>query len=234
VQTANINEIFYSLSGEGVSQGVPTIFVRFAGCSLRCGFSLGKKLWCDTGYALSDSSGNGFTVSEVLERIESFTKTPVQILLTGGEPLEGEKRNFCKELTKMIFQKRHNSNYAYTRIETNGKENILDLDYMVFSLDYKLPGSGMETFMSRENFHYLKQRKNPLDEIKFVVRDRIDFDRALEIIDEFSFNENIIFSPVYGELQSSELAEWIKEKTILGARLSLQLHKILWGEKRGV
>ncbi len=231
---ARINEIFYSLSGEGISQGVPTIFIRFAGCSLRCGQTDSKKLWCDTGYALSNSSGDEFSLEEVFEKIEKISNSPTQILLTGGEPLENQKRVFCYELSKMIFQKRHNLNYAYTRIETNGKESILNLDNMVFSLDYKLPGSGMEKFMYKENFHFISKRKNPLDEVKFVVRDEVDFLRASEVIEEFSLNQNLIFSPVYKELPPEVLANWIKEKNIEGAKLSLQLHKQLWGEKKGV
>lgn len=231
---ARINEIFYSLSGEGVSQGIPTIFIRFAGCALRCGQTNSKKLWCDTGYALSKNAGNEYSVEEIIKKIEEISKTPSQIILTGGEPLENEKRFFCIELTKMISQKRHNLNYAYTRIETNGKESILDLENMVYSLDYKLPGSGMEKFMNRENFHFISKRKNPLDEVKFVVRDKIDFLRAVEVIDEFLLNQNLIFSPVYNELAPEILAEWIKEKNIIGAKFSIQLHKFLWGEKRGV
>lgn len=229
-----VNEIFYSLSGEGVSQGIPTVFVRFAGCSLRCGQIDGRKLWCDTGYALSKNSGTEMTLEEILDKIDSFSKSPTQLLLTGGEPLEGEKKFFCSNIAKKVYEKRHKSIFAFTRVETNGKESIQDLKYMVFSIDYKLPGSGMESYMNRDNFHCIKERNNSLDEVKFVVRDRSDFDRSLEVIQEFQLNQNLIYSSVFHDLKPTDLAEWLKEENIEGARLSIQLHKYLWGEKRGV
>jgi 7-carboxy-7-deazaguanine synthase len=231
---AIVNEIFYSISGEGISQGIPTVFVRFAGCSLRCGLDGKRKLWCDTGYALSDKAGVEMDLDSILEKVESFSKRPTQILLTGGEPLEGEKKFFCSQIAKKVYLKRHNSNFAFTRIETNGKENIQNLEYMVFSIDYKLPGSGMESEMNRDNFHFIKSRNNLLDEVKFVVRDRIDFERSLEVIKEFQLNQNLIFSSVYHDLKPAVLADWLKEENIPGARLSIQLHKNLWGEERGV
>ncbi|MBK8395268.1 MAG: 4Fe-4S cluster-binding domain-containing protein [Leptospiraceae bacterium] len=231
---AKVNEIFYSLSGEGVSQGIPTVFIRLAGCSLRCGLDGTRKLWCDTGYALSDQAGKEMSLEEVLETVESYSATPTQILLTGGEPLEGEKKFFCAEFAKMVSLKRHNSIFAFTRVETNGKENIQDLKHMVFSIDYKLPGSGMESEMNRNNFHFIKDRNNPLDEVKFVIRDRIDFERSLEVIQEFKLNQNLIYSSVYKDLKPAVLADWLKENNILGAKFSIQLHKYLWGEVKGV
>ena len=231
-----VNEIFYSLSGEGVSQGVPTVFIRFAGCSLRCGLKTGKKLWCDTPYALSNQAGEEFSLEELIQKVDSFTKTPQQIILTGGEPLEGAKKFFCIEFAKMIYKKRHSKDTVIIRMETNGKESIRDkeLESFAFSLDYKLPGSGMEEYMDKENFAYIKQRNSSLDEVKFVIRDKADFERALEIIEEFKLNQNLIFSPVYTELEPKELAEWIKHSNQKGIQLSLQLHKLLWGEVRGV
>lgn len=231
---AIVNEIFYSLSGEGVSQGIPTVFVRFAGCGLRCGLDGARKLWCDTGYALSEKAGVEMSAEEILSKVNASSKSPTQILFTGGEPLEGEKKFFCAELAKMVYLKRHNSTFAFTRVETNGKENIQDLKHMVFSIDYKLPGSGMEFQMNRDNFHFIKERNNPLDEVKFVVRDRADFDRSREVITEFQLNQNLIFSSVYHDLKPVVLAEWLKAENIPGARLSIQLHKYLWGEAHGV
>jgi len=231
---AIVNEIFYSLSGEGVSQGVPTVFVRFAGCGLRCGMDGSRKLWCDTGYALSHNAGTSMSLTEILEKVESFSSTPTQILLTGGEPLEGDRKFFCSNFAKIVYEKRHNSKFAFTRVETNGKEDIQNLQNMVFSIDYKLPGSGMEDQMNPDNFHFIRERNNSLDEVKFVVRDRKDFDRSLEVIQEFQLNQNLIFSSVYTELKPQLLADWLKDANIEGARFSIQLHKYLWGEVRGV
>lgn len=232
---ATVNEIFYSISGEGISVGIPTVFIRFAGCSLRCGLYQGKKLWCDTVYALSPKAGQEMSAAEILEKIHTFTNVPTQVLLTGGEPLEGDKRRFCQELSKEIASIRNGQSYEHPRVETNGKESLSGLDCMVFSMDYKLPGSGMEKEMELENIQIIKERKNPLDEIKFVVRDRLDFDRLLEIVYQYDlFDTNLTVSAVYKECSLEELASWILGASIPNLRLSIQLHKLIWGEKRGV
>lgn len=101
-------------------------------------------------------------------------------------------------------------------------------------MDYKLPGSGMEDRMDQENFRILEKRHNSLDEIKFVVRDRIDFDRSIEVIREQKIQTNILYSPVHGEVDAKELVEWIKVDNPPKCRLSLQIHKVLWGNQKGV
>ncbi len=234
VLKSRIYEIYYSISGEGISSGIPTILVRLSGCSLRCGKIPGKKLWCDTPYALSPNKGELFSTDRVIAKIEEHTNCPVQILLTGGEPLEGDKREFCIELAKKISRRRHKKNYALIRVETNGKESIRGLRQMVFSIDYKLPGSGMESYMNLDNLKALNERNNSLDELKFIVRDKEDFQRSLEVIKEYQVKSNIIYSPVTGECSSKDLAEWMKSSCIPNSRLSLQIHKIIWGNKKGV
>ncbi|MCB1189807.1 MAG: 4Fe-4S cluster-binding domain-containing protein [Leptospiraceae bacterium] len=231
---AIVNEIFYSISGEGISTGIPTVFVRLAGCSLRCGLQQNKKLWCDTGYALNPNAGSLMSIYDVIEKIDDYAAVPAQILLTGGEPLEGEKREFCKQLAKTIYTKQSNKQFVLVRVETNGKEAIDDLEHMVFSMDYKLPGSGMEKYMNPENLQVIKSRKNPLDEIKFIVRDQSDFNRVLEVSKQYNLNTNLSISPVYNECKLDDLAEWILKADFPGLRLSIQLHKLIWGEKRGV
>jgi 7-carboxy-7-deazaguanine synthase len=230
-----ISEIFYSISGEGMSAGIPTVFVRLSGCSLRCGLTETKKLWCDTGYALGFEKGSLEDLDSVIQKIESFSENS-QIILTGGEPLEGEeKRKFCLAISEYFWEKRHKQSFPLTRVETNGKESIEGFPYLVFTLDYKLPGSGMEDWMLASNFYHIRDRKNPLDEVKFVVRDRPDFDRAVEIIKHYHLEKtHLLFSPVEGELPAEILAEWVKDLRLSNIRLSLQLHKILWGSRRGV
>ena len=230
-----VTEIFYSLSGEGISQGVPTVFVRFAGCSLRCGKTTNKKLWCDTEYSLSHNVGEILELESIIDKISSFHSNPSQIILTGGEPLEGANKLVCIELSKKIYESRLDGRFQRVRIETNGKEDIREIPFAVFSLDYKLPGSGMEGYMLPENFLYLVDRKNPLDEIKFVVRDKEDFNKAIYIISKWNLgNICLLFSPVQNELDPALLAEWLKEANLSNSRLSIQLHKFLWGNQRGV
>ncbi|WCL51423.1 7-carboxy-7-deazaguanine synthase QueE [Leptospira sp. GIMC2001] len=232
----NIHEIYLSVSGEGITTGVPTIFIRIAGCSLRCGItSEGRKLWCDTGYALSPNAGKKLSISEIIDQIGTLnSKVGSQILITGGEPLEGDNRTLVQELISHKKDICLNPFYPNPRIETNGAESVKDLPDAVFTLDYKLPGSGMEDRMDISNFEIINGRKNPLDEIKFVIRDHFDFNRSLEIIDLYKPNCNLLFSPVQSELNPEELADWVKVSNIPRARLSLQIHKYLWGDKRGV
>ncbi|TGK06937.1 4Fe-4S cluster-binding domain-containing protein [Leptospira semungkisensis] len=230
-----VHEIYLSVSGEGISTGLPTIFVRFAGCSLRCGMDGSRKLWCDTPYALSSKAGKEMDLDEVLAEIHLISKTPTQVLLTGGEPLEDLNGVFSQSLAKELKRERENLGiYTRVRVETNGAESIRNLEDMVFTLDYKLPGSGMESRMIADNVEFIRDRKDPLDEIKFVIRDRADFDRTLQIVDRFSLQGNLLASPVFGELHPETLVDWLKEEGRTDLRLSLQTHKYIWGEKRGV
>ncbi|TGK18064.1 4Fe-4S cluster-binding domain-containing protein [Leptospira fluminis] len=230
-----IHEIYLSVSGEGISTGLPTIFVRFAGCSLRCGMDGSRKLWCDTPYALSPNAGEKMDIESVLSEIRRLSADPVQVLFTGGEPLEGHNRNFSTVLAARLREDRvRYGRFLRTRIETNGAESIADLEDMVFTLDYKLPGSGMEERMLQENLRFLNERKDPLDEVKFVIRDERDFVRCLEIVEHFELQGNLLASPVFGELSPETLVDWIKERGAGKLRLSLQTHKYIWGDKRGV
>ncbi|MCZ8341581.1 MAG: 7-carboxy-7-deazaguanine synthase QueE [Leptospira sp.] len=232
-----VHEIYSSISGEGISQGIPTVFVRFAGCSLRCGKTQDRKLWCDTPYALGPNQGEENSISEILNQIKILDPNQqYQILCTGGEPLEGENGKKTYVLANEVFQIRtaNYRPYPRIRIETNGKEKLSLNEPVVYTMDYKLPGSGMESEMNFENFFILEKRHNSLDEIKFVVRDRIDFQRSLEVISENKINLNLLYSPVHEELDARELIEWLKKETPPNARLSLQLHKYLWGNQKGV
>ncbi|MDF3820968.1 7-carboxy-7-deazaguanine synthase QueE [Leptospira sp. 96542] len=232
-----VHEIYSSISGEGISQGIPTVFVRFAGCSLRCGKVGDRSLWCDTPYALGPKLGENLSVEEILQKMGTFDpKDEFQILLTGGEPLEGENKTKSIEIANLIYTRRQSLGKPYpaARVETNGKERLPELLSMAFTMDYKLPGSGMEQEMNSENFQILEKRHNSLDEIKFVLRDRIDFQRSLEIVSERKINTNILYSPVHEELDAKELIEWLKIDCPPNARLSLQIHKYLWGNQKGV
>ncbi|TGK11524.1 4Fe-4S cluster-binding domain-containing protein [Leptospira fletcheri] len=230
-----IHEIYLSVSGEGISTGLPTIFVRFAGCSLRCGMDGSRKLWCDTPYALSPNAGEKMDIESVLSEIRKLSADPVQVLFTGGEPLEGGNRNFSRVLAaRLKEERRRHGRFLRVRIETNGAEPISDLEDMIFTLDYKLPGSGMEEKMLHENLHFLNERRDPLDELKFVIRDERDFVRCLEIVERFELQGNLLASPVFGELSPETLVDWIQKSGASKLRLSLQTHKYIWGDKRGV
>ena len=209
-----INEIFKSIQGESSSAGIPTIFIRLTGCNLRC-------KWCDTKYAYDE--GVDLTVDEVIDRVNALGLSLVQI--TGGEPL---LQDDVYRLMDSLLDNGYN-----VSLETNGSIDLSKVDKRVIKIvDIKCPGSGESDRMDFRNFNYLTKS----DEIKFVIKDRDDYNWAKEIIERFNLSEkcNILFSPVFGEIEPRELAEWILEDN-LNVRFQIQLHKLIWHpEMRGV
>ena len=206
-----INEMFVSIQGEGPYMGIPMFFIRFTGCNLRCE-------WCDTKYAFYEGKEMG--MEEILEVVKKKGKE--WICLTGGEPLLQE------EIYKLIdiLLKEHK-----VIVETNGSILIDKLpteENLVVSLDIKTPSSKMEKYMKLENIDYL----GPKDYLKFVIKDERDFQYAKSIIEERDIKSEIVFQPVWG----TEL-RWLAERVLdegLNVRVLPQLHKIIWGERRGV
>ncbi len=209
-----INEIFKSIQGESSFAGIPTVFVRLTGCNLRC-------QWCDTKYAYDE--GVDLTVDEVIGRVNAFGLQFAQI--TGGEPLLQEE---VYELMDRLLNMDYNVSF-----ETNGSINLSSVDKRVVKIiDIKCPSSSESDRMDFGNINYLTKS----DEIKFVIKDRDDYNWAKEIIDRYNLIKrcNILISPVYGEIEPRQLADWILEDN-LNVRLQIQLHKLIWRpEMRGV
>ena len=209
-----LNEIFVSLQGEGTHQGFPTFFVRLTGCNLRCH-------WCDTRYAYHE--GYLMTLEDILFRWQELGRLPV-IQITGGEPLLQEGIYQLME----VFLKHG----ASVLLETNGSLSLKKVPREVIKvMDLKTPSSGMTEHMDWGNLAYLSRR----DQVKFVIANHEDYLWAKEVTERFYLPvyTQVIFSPVYGVLKPSLLASWIL-KDRLKVRFQIQLHKILWGEKRGV
>jgi len=207
-----INEIFFSLQGEARTVGFPTVFVRLTGCPLRCGY-------CDTEYAFTEGRWMSF------EEIEAAVapSAPHHVTVTGGEPLAQRP---CRELLKRLCDR----NYEVS-LETSGALDIADIDARVsIVMDLKTPGSGEEARNRFENIALLK----PKDQVKFVIRDRVDYDwsRAMVAAHELDNRCEVLFSPVHGALSATELAEWILADR-LPVRMQIQLHKYLWQDARG-
>jgi len=211
-----ITEIFYSIQGESSFAGLPCVFVRLTWCNLRCS-------WCDSEYTFT--GGSEVSVDEALEKVRGYGCKLVEI--TGGEPLV-QKRE-CVELARRLCDE------GYTvLIETGGSLDASVLDPRVIKiLDVKCPGSGE----SHRNYWANLEALNPRDEIKFVIKDRADFDYALDVIEKYKLDRRdpqVLFSPVWGEVELKDLAAWILESGVNG-RMQLQLHKYIWGaEARGV
>ena len=209
--TLNVNDIFFSLQGEGSFSGIPTTFVRLTGCNLRCS-------WCDTQYAYYGK--NNRPLDEIIQKVQSFPAQMVSI--TGGEPLY-QNENSAIEL----IEKLHELGKKIS-METNGSYSIKNLpEYVHIILDLKAPLSGETESNDFQNLQYLKTT----DEIKIIIGDDKDFLWAQAIFDKYQFRNNpckIYLQPVYERLPASTLAEWII-RSEYPFSLSVQLHKLCFG-----
>lgn len=209
-----INEVFYSIQGESSFAGLPCIFVRLTYCNLRCSY-------CDTEHAFYE--GTEFTIEQVLTEVKKYNCNLVEV--TGGEPLvQPEVHLLMRKLCDLGFQ---------VMLETGGSLPIKEIDPRVkIIMDLKCPSSKMSDKNLYENINYLKAT----DEIKFVIGNREDYEWAKYIIEEYLLTEkcDILFSNVFSELESIQLAEWIL-KDNLKVRFQIQMHKYIWSPtKRGV
>jgi 7-carboxy-7-deazaguanine synthase len=208
-----VTEIFFSLQGEGTRAGLPCVFVRFTGCDLRC-------VYCDTAYAFhggTDMSPEGI--------VDEVARHPCKlVLLTGGEPLLQRE---LPALARALLAR----GYEVT-VETHGQRPLDRLPPEVVRIvDVKTPDSGEVT----TEFGYLDQL-GPRDEVKFVVASKGDFAWSLDVIRRHALEGrvHVLFSPVWGKVEPRALAAWLLESGV-DARLSLQIHKVIWGaEARGV
>ena len=209
-----VNEIFFSIQGEGTRAGEPCVFVRLTGCPLRC-------VWCDTAYAFHE--GELMSEDEVAAKVAAHPCRLVE--LTGGEPL-AQPAAF-PFITRLL-----DSGYEVL-VETSGHVLIDRLDpRAVAILDVKAPGSGETARMEWKNLELLKHK----DEAKFVIGDRADYEWSRDLVREKRLHERcpVLFSPVHGALDPGTLARWVLDDGVR-ARVQLQLHKYLWpGVERGV
>lgn len=207
-----INEIFYSIQGEGKDTGLPFIFIRTTGCNLRC-------TYCDTTYAYI--KGKEMDICKVLDAIKRYTCK--NVCITGGEPLI---QNQTLSLIDALIENKY-----LVSIETNGSIDIKDISQknnVSISLDIKCPSSTMHEQMIYENLLYLTKK----DQLKFIIKNYTDFEYATKIIKTTTIQAPIFFQPVWGT-NINDLASWILQDK-LNVRLGVQLHKIIWGNKKGV
>lgn len=214
-QRVKVHEIFHSLQGESTHAGRPCVLVRLTGCQMRC-------LWCDSEYAFYD--GRWMTLAEVEEAVAAFDCRLVE--LTGGEPLL--QPGAFDLMTRLC-----DAGYELL-VETGGGVDIAAVDRRVARIvDVKCPASGEAANNRWENLALLRAG----DELKFVLADEADYRWAKEVVTRHGLTERrlpIHFSPVWGRLDPTQLAQWIVRDR-LPVRLQLQLHKLLWGAvARGV
>jgi 7-carboxy-7-deazaguanine synthase len=202
-----ITEIFYSIQGESTYAGLPCTFVRLTGCPLRC-------TWCDSEYTFH--GGIDLSLNEVMERVRAYDCRLVEV--TGGEPLHQPEvfsliHALCEDGCTVL-------------VETSGAIDVSPVDPRAhIILDVKCPGSGMMDRMDWKNLDRLTAK----DEVKFVLKNRVDYEWACSILTQYDLTHRcaILFSPVFGELDLRQLAEWMLADK-LSVRFQMQLHKYIW------
>lgn len=211
-----VTEIFRSIQGESTHAGRPCTFVRLTGCPMRCS-------WCDSEYTFA--GGEQVSIEDVLNQVRNFGCRLVEV--TGGEPLAQLEafdlvRRLCDEDYEVL-------------IETGGYVSTEDLDQRArVILDVKCPASGEA---ERNHWPNLTRLRTDMDEVKFVVADRVDWDFARKVVQDYGLEsraKSILISPAWEQIDLQDLANWIADSR-LNLRMQLQMHKYIWGaEARGV
>ena len=191
--------------------GLPNIFVRSTGCNLRCSY-------CDTKYAYQD--GKEMNIKEIVKQISKYNCK--YICITGGEPL---LQNETEDLINVLLKKSYK-----ICLETNGSISIKKLTNkksLMISLDIKCPSSNMHDKTLLKNISNLRKD----DQLKFVIRYKNDYNYAKKIVNKFKPDCTVFFQPVW-RTNIKDLANWIIHDG-LNVKLGLQLHKLIWGERKG-
>lgn len=207
-----ISEIFHSIQGEGNRMGIPTTFIRTAGCNLRCD-------WCDTKYAWEE--GEEMEVDEIIDKVEEIGCD--EICITGGEPLIQE------ETIGLIDSLLEEDSYEIL-VETNGSINIdlLVKRDLIVSMDYKTPSSKMNDKMDHDNLAKLREG----DQLKFIIEDQEDYMYAKDILKDINLPLDVILQPAGGEIKR---LKWIAESVLqegVKVRVLPQLHKMIWPDEK--
>jgi 7-carboxy-7-deazaguanine synthase len=205
-----INEIYFSVQGESSFIGLPCIFIRTTGCSLRCSY-------CDTEYAFYEGAVKTF--EEIVTQVKKHSAK--LILLTGGEPLDQVESYALLTLL---------CDMGYTVcLETAGHRDIKTVDPRVhIILDMKTPSSLMMKKNLYENLNHIYKK----DEVKFVIGSEDDLKWSVDLVNKYSLTNTtqVIFSPVFGKVTYEWLAKEVLN-TSLPIRFQVQLHKIVWDPK---
>lgn len=215
-------ETFVSINGEGRKAGELAFFLRLCGCNLNC-------TYCDTKWA--NEKDTSYTIMDENEIYKMIKESGVRnVTITGGEPLF---RDNMESLLSVL-----NEDFSLSvEIETNGsmslKKYLEVCSNISFTMDYKLPDSGMESCMCMENFELLRS----IDTVKFVSGSVEDLKKAGEIIEKYDLTRKVkvYLSPVFGKIEPSKMVDFMKANSMNDVRLQLQLHKFIWDpNKKGV
>ncbi len=209
-----LNEIFFSIQGESSQCGRPCIFIRLTGCKLRC-------TYCDTKYAYFE--GDMVSIDEILNRIQAYPCRLVEV--TGGEPMEQKE-------TPALLSALLEAGYE-VMLETDGAEDLSSVPQGVRTImDVKTPGSKMNNPKSAKNLKHLR----PGDEIKFVICSEEDYEFSKNFIREHALADKA-FTLLMSPALPQENLTWLPERILrdaLPVRMQIQMHKVIWGDQRGV
>ena len=231
-----VAERFVSVNGEGRAAGKLAAFIRFTGCNLACSY-------CDTMWANAPVAADRAERVSVADLVAWACETRVEcVTLTGGEP---ELQPALPSLVcALLAEPGPLERGLRVEIETNGAADLRELAQLreacaslpgnlTFTVDWKLPASGMEDRMLRENFALLDAR----DTVKFVCGGEGDLARMLEVSRELGLPNRVpvYLSPVFGRLNPARIVDFMQENNLTWATAQLQLHKIIWpGVEKGV
>lgn len=231
-----IDEIYLSVQGEGPRAGIPTVFVRTGGCNLRC------PGWpCDTLHAVLPENRKNWERLEAVDVVERIKEAAggreVNVCLTGGEPFL-QKNDELRTLVD-ILRSREVDGLEVDTIECFSNGTILYPDWatedIVFIMDWKLPGSGEDP----NNLNRLRNLQNLTDEdaVKFVIKDRVDFDTAVDLYEKnirFDSPVEVYYGVAWDQMTNATLVGWVLEEK-LPWRLNVQMHNYIWDRrKRGI
>lgn len=215
-------ESFVSINGEGILAGQLAVFIRFQGCNLACSY-------CDTAWANQEDAV--YTLMTEQQIYEYIKKTRVKnVTLTGGEPL------LVPDILQLL-QLLARDKELQVEIETNGSRDLsafIDIgNPPTFTMDYKLPGSLMESNMLASNFELLTKK----DTVKFVVGSEEDLNCARNIITlhQLTTKCHVYISTVFGKIKLEQVVDYMIENSMNDVTLQIQMHKVIWDpNKRGV
>jgi 7-carboxy-7-deazaguanine synthase len=223
-----INEIFYSLQGEGFLAGVPSVFVRLAGCPLRC-------RWCDTKYAWDETAGADSSIGDIVDAVRQW---PCKfIVITGGEPM------INPDLSGLVRKLKASANHI--TIETAGIAFIPNMPCDLMSISPKLSNStptdphlAAAHEDSRLDIAVLQELiGNYKYQLKFVVESRTDLPEVEQTIAKIGNvdSQKVMLMPQAVTrddlLAKSPLVARMCKDT--GFAFSQRLQVLLWNNRRG-
>ena len=225
-------ERFVSINGEGQNAGKLSAFVRLLGCNLGCSY-------CDTSWAnVPDCPVDWLSPRQICDWVAQ--QGVRYVTLTGGEPL---LHPAALDLCALLLEDGSLPDDLTVEVETNGSIPLSEVSRLrtpcpdrrklTFTMDWKLPSSGMESNMLVDNFDVLTRD----DVVKFVAGDQSDLQECLRVVQEFGLQErcNVYLSPVYGVMDPSALVDFAKQEKLYRVCIQVQLHKIIWPKvERGV